>query len=472
MDHAGVPRPDVMNLHPSSDWKDPLYIRAAAADNRSYDDASKYPQGHTVDRQWLYNGVKIAGEIAGNRDSNAVPSWHRDIFAAGTTQGEKLPITLEEFNTISALHESTHWVAGQLTKNGASIGQTFIYQAAVHPAIVDLNDQVFDKLVGAKPQTAEKYIVDKTAIADKLAANGIPGQREAAAAASIKTASEILNKSLKDRIAYAGMTLYALSNYGDTQHTKDVLKSMADIRLASIRLASTRSTSSYGHDTSSSINAAIDAFEKNPKKGMSIVDTTKWASKIIEHQKDLRLTAGPDEFLRTDRIRQVAAYGVYEYETGSHRYEGALNSAPYMWGLSMTPRDVKDIKQGIDTMIDAKKRLDPSYKPVTMPMPDSKRGPAAISPINNQVASPAPDRSTNEPATPRGILLISASYCRTFSLQPRALPSRSCPARQSLPSWTRCESPSPPTAASAARRARAKNVNVVEPAPSPIKRTP
>jgi hypothetical protein len=80
-------------------------------------------------------------------------------------------------------------------------------------------------------------------------------------------------------LADAGAVLYSLSNYYDTAAIKTYYNAI-------VNLTDAMSFSDRVHDTSSSINAAVDAFDKNPRKGMSIVETTKWAAQIIKNQPE------------------------------------------------------------------------------------------------------------------------------------------------------------------------------------------
>ena len=82
-----------------------------------------------------------------------------------------------------------------------------------------------------------------------------------------------------ERLADASAVLYSLSNYNDTAAIKAYYNGI-------VKLTDAMSFSDRVHDTSSSINAALDAFDKSPRKGISIVETTKWAAEIIKNQPE------------------------------------------------------------------------------------------------------------------------------------------------------------------------------------------
>jgi hypothetical protein len=82
-----------------------------------------------------------------------------------------------------------------------------------------------------------------------------------------------------ERLADASAVLYSLSNYNDTAAIKAYYDGI-------VNLTDAVSFSDRVHDTSSSINAAVDAFDKSPRKGMSVVETTKWAAQTIKNQPE------------------------------------------------------------------------------------------------------------------------------------------------------------------------------------------
>ena len=82
-------------------------------------------------------------------------------------------------------------------------------------------------------------------------------------------------QNIRERIADVSASLYLLSNYKDA---KAYLGDVKDLRNANLEPV---------HYTTSSINAGIAAFEKAPRRGMSIVDTTQMAVAIIGNQPKL-----------------------------------------------------------------------------------------------------------------------------------------------------------------------------------------
>ncbi len=88
-----------------------------------------------------------------------------------------------------------------------------------------------------------------------------------------------LNTNIQERYADTTATLYALSNMKDP---KPLVNAWYNLREASVL-----ETIDPTHNTASSIKYAMDAYEKNPRPGLSIVDAAKWSAKLIGQEQDM-----------------------------------------------------------------------------------------------------------------------------------------------------------------------------------------
>jgi hypothetical protein len=226
---AGLPKPEVMELYPAKGWKDPTGY------------ADRNPNGYTSKRG-----------IVGNTDRNFsqdILSSLNDGFPNQPKCGSHAFVTGDyAYNTYDALHETTHYIAyNMVDENGA-----------------DLNSYLFSAVNAiSRPQKPYDY-------ASALEAQWVHSKNMNTFIKLIVAENTYIQ--LYERLADAGAVLYSLSNYSDTAAIEAYYHGI-------VNLTDAMSFSDRVHDTSSSIHAALAAFDKSPRKGMSIVETTKWQLK-------------------------------------------------------------------------------------------------------------------------------------------------------------------------------------------------
>lgn len=233
---AGLPKPDVMELYPAKGWKDPTGY------------AERNSNGYTNKRG-----------IVGNTDRNFsqdILSSLNDGFPNQPKCGSHAFVTGDNaYNTYDALHETTHYIAyNMVDANGADLNW-YLFSAvnAISPP-----QKPYDYASALRTQWGHSKDMN-TFIKLTVAKNTYI--------------------QLYERLADAGAVLYSLSNYNDTAAIKAYYNGI-------VNLTDAMSFSDRVHDTSSSINAVVDTFDKSPRKGLSIVETTQWAAQIIKNQPE------------------------------------------------------------------------------------------------------------------------------------------------------------------------------------------
>ncbi len=88
-----------------------------------------------------------------------------------------------------------------------------------------------------------------------------------------------MNANIQERYADTTAVLYALSNMKDA---KPLVASYYNLRNASILEEADKV-----HNTASSIKYAEEAYEKNPRPGLSIVDAAEWSAKLIGQEQNM-----------------------------------------------------------------------------------------------------------------------------------------------------------------------------------------
>jgi hypothetical protein len=96
--------------------------------------------------------------------------------------------------------------------------------------------------------------------------------------------------NVNEDISDASAVLYIYSNYRDTAVNDAEAQAKADMRVAEYL--------DWEHDTSGAIAAARKAFLRDPKHGLSVVETTRWAARLVAGLPlatvDARLQAAPE----------------------------------------------------------------------------------------------------------------------------------------------------------------------------------
>ena len=272
---AGLPKPDVMELYPAEGWKDPTGY------------ADRNPNGYTNKRG-----------IVGNTDRNFsrdIISSLNDGFPNQPKCGSHAFVTGDNaYNTYDALHETTHYIAyNMVDANGA-----------------DLNWYVFSAVNAiSPPQKPYEY-------ASALTTQWVHSKDMNTFIKVIVATNTYIQ--LYERLADAGAVLYSLSNYYDTAAIKTYYNGI-------VNLTDAMSFSDRVHDTSSSINAALAAFDMSPRKGMSIVETTKWAAQIIRDQPEFNRSLYE---IAGDYLKQQAADNTIYFHPENPYVSGAQMLAP------------------------------------------------------------------------------------------------------------------------------------------------
>jgi len=96
--------------------------------------------------------------------------------------------------------------------------------------------------------------------------------------------------NVNEDISDASAILYIYANYRDTAVDDAEAEAKADMRVAEYL--------DWEHDTSGAITAARKAFLRNPRYGLGVVETTRWAARLVENLPlttvDVRLQAAPE----------------------------------------------------------------------------------------------------------------------------------------------------------------------------------
>ena len=114
--------------------------------------------------------------------------------------------------------------------------------------------------------------------------------------------------NVREDISDVGSILYIYSNYQDRAVNDAEARAKADMRVAEYFDSE--------HETSAVIMAARDAFLHDPKYGLTIVETTTWAARLV--------TTLPPQTLDT---RLQAAHQVHDPLLGKPVFEARLNPA-------------------------------------------------------------------------------------------------------------------------------------------------
>jgi hypothetical protein len=96
--------------------------------------------------------------------------------------------------------------------------------------------------------------------------------------------------NVNEDISDVSAVLYIYSNYRDTAVNDAEAQAKADMRVAEYL--------DWEHDTSGAIAAARKAFQRDPKYGLGVVETTRWAARLVAALPlatiDARLQAAPE----------------------------------------------------------------------------------------------------------------------------------------------------------------------------------
>lgn len=270
MDRAGLPKPITYNLFPETHDEDP------SSDSKAMiviGESAKDSQIETVRAD--FNLFYI------NQPSCDVLSINQN------------PLT---YRTFVALHETTHHVADNLKTTAGDMNDD------VFSAVTRTPSQGIKTTLEARLEQFKDIVPEgQTRTLGDLLQDGKTPSGETGLALTQDTrlttlyVASVMAVQIQERIADASATLYILSNYTDTPRA---LKYVRDYSL--FRQAHYMDTV---HDTSSSIEAAITAFKRHPIKGLSIVQTTQLASKIIKAQHDLN--SGPDDLAQKLREKYI-----------------------------------------------------------------------------------------------------------------------------------------------------------------------
>jgi hypothetical protein len=171
------------------------------------------------------------------------------------------------YRAFAALHETSHYIAAHLLASDKS----------------DLNDLLFNSLFGSNGNRYQTVMADHKAFL-RAAKNHRMPQKERLRFESVFIRDFVASDQAPERLGDASAVLYALSNFGDTQDTLRFIEKVKGLRDAEAPFGI-----GYIHDTGSSIDAAIGAFRKSPRQGLTLDQTSVWAVKIISQQPDLRL---------------------------------------------------------------------------------------------------------------------------------------------------------------------------------------
>lgn len=282
MDQAGIPRPEIMELHPSPGWKEPKSSR------------NINPNGYSDDRV-------IVGNATPNLTQLDRTDFNKHFPNAPVCDGK-----VNSFNDAdTALHETAHYVAYHRFKSDSDKARG-----------ADLNGYVFSAINQTGPaQNPQSYY--QSLQEDAQFFSGLHGAVD-------KNAEQIAvargtKLQIPERIADASATLYALSNYSDTSAVKEYYQNLAAYRKAN-------SFRDGDHATSSSITAALEAFSKNHRKGMTIVETTDMAGEIVKNDPALNQTI---EALAQELKNQQRVTDAFK-KNPKNPYQSILDSNPNM----------------------------------------------------------------------------------------------------------------------------------------------
>jgi hypothetical protein len=166
------------------------------------------------------------------------------------------------WRVFAALHETTHHVAFNCVTGG-----------------LDLNDHVFNAINRTSGQKAEKYVKKLEAIKNKSpSANEAFLKTALDPKQSVYVVALVSCRQIPERVADASAALYILSNYGATSANHAFLRNILDLRKACFE--------DIVHDTASSLESALDVFSKRSIHGLSIVQTTLWATETVRRQPE------------------------------------------------------------------------------------------------------------------------------------------------------------------------------------------
>ncbi len=231
---------------------------------------------------WHRDGISDGSKIIGNSSPKIFdksPEGALNAYFPDQPRCQSANFDMATFNAFAALHETAHYIAAR------SFGE----------AGTNLDSQVFDHVNKTPfPQTPGTFIenVEKA----QVAVNRIGGVLDVAdlskslddrltvALATGGSFGDWSTGHLPERIADGSAVLYALSNYKDAAATTTFarnLEAMRDVDNVEGSALNMRS-----HDTSSSVEAALRAFAENPRKGLTIVETTTWAADLVKNQPE------------------------------------------------------------------------------------------------------------------------------------------------------------------------------------------
>lgn len=353
---AGLPAPQILKLHPDEHWHDPLNPTVKWGEIDLSDiaaEANGFALGHTTKHAII--GNKLSHPAASLQEnikalqSLAELSMHEKGNVPGRPSSDMaFPMTDNQLDTFIALHECAHYVTYNMNLDGK-----------VAKGNLDTNDEVFDNINQISSQSIPSYGNSLK----KGLQNATSGEEKAALQDKLTVARGVASY-VPDRIADASASLYMLSNTNNPERTEAFLKHWEAFRNTTF--------TDLAHDTSSSIEAAIEEFKQNPRKNMSIVETTKLAAQIVSSQSDLQLSTA--EMAHEMNLQSLVAKGTHKYlqDTISAAIAGKpknKNETPYTAAAALGHDLSTDDKQKIKGIFDKADKAANSLLHAKLPAP-------------------------------------------------------------------------------------------------------
>ncbi|MDP9128154.1 MAG: hypothetical protein M3N08_07850 [Pseudomonadota bacterium] len=249
----------------------------------------KYKQQAAVDPR----ADSVTGEPEKNSAMDSMPATLTKLFQnydQATCGSFGLQNSFNAWRAFVALHETAHYVALHTKIDGYN----------------DLNHYVFNKVNKVEGLDDSLYRSAPT-----LVPKDVPSF----------VAQQILT-NLPERIADASAALYILSNCADPAKNQSFLEDITDFRRAAYlggdALAGIQSgtwVSSWGrHNTASSLQTALKNFRHDGRPGMTIVETTELAARLVVAQPEFSKSL---DAIARDLQAEMAVKGALFYGEGN-----------------------------------------------------------------------------------------------------------------------------------------------------------